>query len=255
VRRIAEGPAGVVAHAGGGRVRAPAAVLAVNAAAAGWPGLRLRLTVASSHMVITEPVPDVLEALGWTGGECIADRRTFLHYFRTTRDDRIAFGWAGGRLAFGARTGGRMEVDPAVIAQTRRDLLRVFPALTGRAITHAWGGPIDVSPTHLPVFGSRPGGRVHHGFGFTGNGVVPCHLGGRILAALALDRREAVTRLGLVEPPRVAVPPEPLRLVGGSIVRAAYLRRERLEDDGRRADPLTNFVTSIPARLGVHIGR
>ena len=53
-----------------------------------------------------------------------------------------------------------------VIAETERALRRFFPQTRGRAVTHAWGGPIDVSPTHLPIFGSR--GRVHHGFGFTG---------------------------------------------------------------------------------------
>ena len=37
----------------------------------------------------------------------------------------------------------------------KRDLLQMFPQLHGRRITHAWGGPIDVSPTHLPIFGSR----------------------------------------------------------------------------------------------------
>ena len=78
------------------------------------------------------------------------------------------------------------------------DLVRFFPQIRGRRLTHAWGGPIDVSPTHLPIFGSR--GRVHHGFGFTGNGVGPSYLGGEILARLALDRRDELTRLALVEP-------------------------------------------------------
>ena len=45
--------------------------------------------MTSSHIVLTEPVPDVLEEIGWTGGECITDGRTLLHYFRTTRDGRI----------------------------------------------------------------------------------------------------------------------------------------------------------------------
>src|SRR5207244_1398405 len=82
----------------------------------------------------------------------------------------------------------------------------------GRRVTHTWGGPIDVSPTHLPIFGSR--GSVHHGFGFTGNGVGPTYLGGEILARLALDRRDERTGLAIVEPPRKLFPPEPFRYVG-----------------------------------------
>lgn len=255
VRRLDARPGGAVADTDRGRLHARSAIVAVNAAAAGWAPLRRRLTVASSHIVLTEPVPDVLERIGWTGGECISDTRTFLHYFRTTRDGRILFGWAGGRMGFGGRTHGRMEVDAGVVEQTRADLLRAFPDLAGRAITHAWGGPIDVSPTHLPVFGTQPGGGAHYGFGFTGNGVGPSHMGGKILAALALDRRDPETRLALVEPEPVRVPPEPFRYVGGSIIRAALLHQERLEDEGASAGPVTRFVTGIPKRLGVHIGR
>ena len=73
----------------GGRVRAGAAVLAVGPSARSFRPLRSRLSVTSSHIVLTEPVPDVIERIGWTGGECITDGRTLLHYFRTTRDGRI----------------------------------------------------------------------------------------------------------------------------------------------------------------------
>jgi glycine/D-amino acid oxidase-like deaminating enzyme len=257
VRRLDTGPAGVVAETAGGRVRARAAVLAVNGATAGIAPFRRRLTVASSHIVLTEPVPDVLERIGWTGGECISDSRTFLHYFRTTPDGRIAFGWAGGRMGAGGRTGGRMEVDPDVVAQAARHLVELFPDLAGRRISHAWGGPIDVSPTHLLQLGTAPGasGNVFYAFGFTGNGVAPAWLAGRVLSALALDLREPETRLALVDPEPVRVPPEPWRWAGGSAIRRAYLRREALEDQGREADALTRFVTDVPRRMGVHIGR
>jgi len=236
-----------------GRVRAGAAVLAVNSATAGFPGFRLAHAVASSHIVLTEPVPDVLEELGWTGGEPIADGRTLLHYLRTTRDGRIAFGWGGGRMGFGARRLGRLDVDPGAARTARDDLLRFFPQLRGRRITHAWGGPIDVSPTHLPVFGSR--GRVHHGFGFTGNGVGPSYLGGEILARLALDRRDHLTRLALVDPERKLMPPEPLRWAGGSLIRFALVRADRAEDAGRAADPATRLVAGLPRRLGLRLPR
>jgi glycine/D-amino acid oxidase-like deaminating enzyme len=250
VRRLA--PAGV-AETDAGRVRARAAVLAVNSAAAGFPGHRLSLAVASSHIVLTEPVPDVLEEIGWNGGEAVADGRTMLHYLRTTPDGRIAFGWGGGRMAFGGRQSGRLEIDPDVIARTRASLVRFFPQLRNRAVTHAWGGPIDVSPTHLPIFGSRD--RVHHGYGFTGNGVGPTHLGGEILARLALDRRDELTRLPLVDPPRKLFPPEPLRYLGGAMIRQALVRKDAAEDEGRSPDPLTALVASLPRRLGLRLPR
>jgi glycine/D-amino acid oxidase-like deaminating enzyme len=205
--------------------------------------------------VLTEPVPDVVEALGWTGGEPITDGRALLHYLRTTRDGRILFGWAGGHMAAGARTGGRSDVDPKVIEQTRRDLLRVFPGLAGRRIEHAWGGPIDVSPTHLPAVVTLPGGRAFAAFGFTGNGVGPSHLAARCLASLALDRRDDASRLAIVDPPRRGVPPEPLRVAGASLIRAALARKEAAEERGERAGPASRFLASLPQRVGVHIVR
>jgi glycine/D-amino acid oxidase-like deaminating enzyme len=251
----ATGPRSVVAETAGGRVRAGAAVLAVNAATRGVRPLRSRLAVTSSHIVLTEPVPDVIEALGWTGGESITDGRTFVHYFRTTNDGRIVFGWGGGRLACGARLDGRIEVDPDVAQTTARHLVETFPALAGRRVTHAWGGPIDVSPSHLPQVGTLSDGPVHYAFGFTGNGVGPSHLAGRILSGLALDVRDDDTRLALVDPAPALVPPEPLAWLGGQVVRAALLRRERLEAEGRRADPLTRAVCAVPKALGIHVAR
>ena len=124
-----------------------------------------------------------------------------IHYFRTTPDGRIAFGWGGGRVVYGARTGGRAEVDPAVIAQVERHLRPLLSRrCAGRRIEHAWGGPIDVSPSHLPVIEQLEPG-IHCAFGYTGHGVGPSHMVGRSLASLALDRRDEPTRLAIVSPP------------------------------------------------------
>jgi glycine/D-amino acid oxidase-like deaminating enzyme len=255
VRALHVRPGEVVAETAGGRVRAGTAVLAVNASTRAFAPLRARVSVTSSHIVLTEPVPDVLDAIGWTGGECVTDARTFVHYFRTTRDGRIAFGWGGGRVAPGARLNGRTEVDPEVAEETRRHLVATFPALEGRAITHAWGGPIDVSPSHLPQIGTLDGAPVHYAFGFTGNGVGPCHLAGRVLAALAAGEPGGDADLALVDPAPAAVPPEPLAWLGGTVVRRAFLRKERLEEAGSAVDPLTRAVAAAPRALGIHVGR
>jgi glycine/D-amino acid oxidase-like deaminating enzyme len=197
----------------------------------------------------------VLEEIGWTGGESITDSRALIHYFRTTPDGRIAFGWGGGRVAPGARIRGRADVDPRVVAQVERQLVRYFPQLEGRRIEHAWGGPIDVSPIHLPVVGTIGADRVHFALGYTGNGVGPSHFIGRVLASLALDLRDRWSALPVVEPRLVRVPPEPLRYMGGAIVRRAVVRKERAEEQGRRADAVTRAVAGLPELLGIHIGR
>ncbi|HSC49181.1 MAG TPA: FAD-dependent oxidoreductase, partial [Gaiellaceae bacterium] len=71
VRRIDDGAVATTR----GRVRAKHVVVAVNAAAAGWKPLRRRLTVFGSYVVLTEPVPELLERIGWTGGEAVLDGR------------------------------------------------------------------------------------------------------------------------------------------------------------------------------------
>jgi glycine/D-amino acid oxidase-like deaminating enzyme len=248
-------PEGVAVDTPGGRVRARTAVFAINAATGTLAPLRNRLTVSSSHIVCTEPVPDVLDALGWRGGESISDGRALLHYMRTTRDDRIVFGWAGGRMAAGARLGGRMEVDHDVVAQVRADLVRFFPQLAGRRIAHAWGGPIDVSPTHRPAIVGMRGLPAWAAFGYTGNGVAPAHLFGRTLAALALDRRDPVTRLPFVDPAPRHVPPEPLRVAGAAVIRRALIRKEAAEEEGRAPDALSAGIAALPGVLGLHIVR
>ena len=247
---------GVTVETPGGVVRASAAVLAVGPAARSVGSLSSRLTVTSSHIVLTEPVPDLLEELGWTGGECITDGRTLLHYFRTTPDGRIAFGWGGGRLACGARVNGRAELDREMAAEVARHLERIFPGVRGRGIAHAWGGPIDVSPSHIPQIGSFPGAPVHYAFGFTGNGVGPSHLAGRALASLALDRRDEHSRLPIVGSEAGAwVPPEPLAWLGGNVVRSALVRVERAAEEGEQPDALSRAVSAAPRAVGMHLGR
>ena len=255
VAGLVDGVDGVRARTvGGGEVVAGRAVLAVNHASAGVAPLRGALSVASSHVVATEPVPERLERLGWTGGEGIADCRTMLHYFRTTRDGRVVFGWGGGRMGMGARRRPALDVDPSVQDATVRDLYALLPALRGVRIEHAWGGPIDVSPVHLPWFGTLRS--THYGFGFTGNGVGPTELGGRVLADLARGASTELTSLPIVGglPPR-RFPPEPLRFAGGSLIRAALVRRDDAEAAGRRPDPLTAAIASLPRLLGLNLPR
>lgn len=257
VRRFRETPDGVEATvATGARVRAPRGVLAIGPAAKAARGpLRSLLTVASSHIVITEPVPDVVEKLGWTGGEAITDGRSLVHYFRTTPDGRIAFGWGGGRIMMGAHLHGRAEVDPDVAAEVRGHLLDYFPDLAGRRLTHAWGGPIDASPTHLPGVTSLPRSRAWVAAGYTGNGVGPSNMVGRTLASLGLDLGDDPTRLAFVDSHIPHVPPEPFHWIGGESIRLAIAKKEEAEMANRRPGPISSAIAKVPQLLGFHIGR
>jgi glycine/D-amino acid oxidase-like deaminating enzyme len=52
-----------------GDVRAQHVVVATNAWAAAWAPIRRRLTNFGSYVVLTEPVPELLDEIGWTGGD------------------------------------------------------------------------------------------------------------------------------------------------------------------------------------------
>ena len=143
--------------AGDGEVLAGSAVLALNAWAAAWPWFGPRLVTWSSYIVLTEPIPDRLADIGWTGGEGVADARFTLHYLRTTPDGRIAIGGGGGRAGFAGRIGPAFTDSAADAARAAAGLRRLFPSLRDVRIEDAWGGPIDISADHLPWFGSVRG--------------------------------------------------------------------------------------------------
>ena len=241
---------------GEGQVMAGSAVVAVNAWAAAWPWFGRRLVTWSSYIVLTEPIPDRLAGIGWTGGEGLADARFTLHYLRTTLDGRIAIGGGGGRAGFGGRIDAAFTDDVSDVRRAAAGLRHLFPSLSDVRIEDAWGGPIDISADHLPWFGSIRGRPIHYGHGYSGNGVVPAVIGGRILAARAVERIDDPALslpLAAGRPPR-PFPPEPARYVGARLIREAAVRRESMEEHGRDPGRLLRAVSRLPRRLGYHLG-
>ncbi len=244
-----------VAETPGGSIRAGAAVVAVNAWAAQWKRFKRTVMPRGTYIVLTQPAPEKLEAIGWTGGEGVYDFRTALRYLRTTNDGRIAFGAASARAGMGTGLGPRMRYDEGSIAALIRDLHRMFPEFRGVELDCAWGGPIDVTGLHLPFFGSMgAAANVHYGLGFTGGGVGPSHLAGKILSGLAVGADDEFTRLPLVGIQPKRFPPEPLLSPGAAITQAAMVRKDEAEDEGRRAHPLVDLIARMPRRLGYRLG-
>jgi glycine/D-amino acid oxidase-like deaminating enzyme len=256
VTHVRDGPGGRLrVHAAQGSIRARRVVLAVNAWAAGWPGARSRVLAWGSYMVRSEPIPELVSSeLGWTGGESIVDARFSVHYLHVTRDGRIAIGAGGGRPGFGGRIGSSFTDDVNAARRAAFAFRWLFPQLHDVRLTDAWGGPIDVSPDHLPHVWTAHGGRMHIAAGYSGNGVAPSHLVGRLLAALVLDADEPITRLPIVGRPSPPFPPEPIRYVGARIMREAMIRREDAEEAGRRPNRVLRALSRIPRRLGYHLG-
>lgn len=264
VRDVRDGDGvGVTIRTDAGALVAEQVVVALNAWAAGWPRLGRRIVTWSSYMAMTEPIPERLADLGWTGGEGVTDARFTLHYLRTTPDGRIAIGGGGGRAGYRGRIGRTFTHDVGSVARAVAGLRRLFPSLENVRIEDAWGGPIDITADHLPFVGSMGAGRsgparVHYGHGYSGNGVGPSLVVGWILAALAARGLGAADDAAADSPlvgtrPR-AFPPEPFRSVGARVIREAIVRRELAEEAGRRPDPIVRTLSRLPRMLGYHLG-
>ena len=237
-----------------GSVRAPEIVVAINAAATGWRPVARHVTNFGSYVVLTEPVPEMLEEIGWTGGEAVLDARMFLHYFRTTPDGRVLMGSGSGPIGFRGRVDGRFTVDDATAARAEHGLRRLLPGLAEARIERAWGGPIDVSADHLPFFGTVKGKRIHYGLGYSGHGVGPTWLGGQILASLVQERDDEWTALPLASRRVASLPPEPLKHLGGALVRSSILACERADEENRRAPLPARVGAALPRLFGMEIG-
>ncbi|HEU5216744.1 MAG TPA: FAD-dependent oxidoreductase [Gaiellaceae bacterium] len=238
----------------GGVLRADEVVLATNAVLTGWKPASRNLTNFGSYVVLTEPAPELLAEIGWTGGEAIVDGRMFLHYFRTTDDGRVLMGSGSGPIGFGGRIDDRFSGDRPTAERAEAGLRRLLPGLAGVRVERAWGGPIDVSADHLPFFRTNPGTRIHFGAGYSGHGVGPSWLGGRILASLVLGADDEWTRLPLATRDVPRLPGEPFRRLGGGLVRWAIMSCEAAEEEGRRGPLAARAAAALPRLVGMELG-
>jgi glycine/D-amino acid oxidase-like deaminating enzyme len=225
-----------------GSVEADAVVLATNAWLARMRDLRRAIVPVASYIVLTEPAPERIARIGWTGGEALGDERLLVHYTHVTHDGRIAFGRGGGAIGSLGRVPWSMEHDRRVVEIVARDFRRFFPELRDLRLTHAWGGPIDRAPGHLPFAGSLDDAEhIRYFAGYSGNGVAPSRIGGRVLASLTLETRDELVASGIAEGPPGYLPPEPLRTIGGVLVRTAVRRAEAAEERERAPDPVSRI--------------
>lgn len=155
-----------------GVLRPKALILAGNAYLGNLvPALDNRIMPFSTQIIATEPLGERAKALLPTD-MCVEDVRYVLDYYRLSADRRLLFG--GGTVYGGT--------DPADIkAKIVPNLEKIFPALKGVRIDHAWSGNCAISFSRVPQLG-RLGGRTYFAHGYSGHGVVGSHLFGRILA-------------------------------------------------------------------------
>lgn len=237
------------------RIQAETVVLAMNAWLARFDAVRNALVVIGSDMVATEAAPGRLEETGWANGLGITDSRRLVHYYRTTLDGRIVFGKGGGALAYRGQVAGSFDGASSRQDEVERHFRRTYPNLADVAIAASWTGPIDYSVTGLPFFARFPqAANILCAAGYSGNGVGPSYLGGQVLADLVLGDETPWANSPLLCLPTSHMPPEPIRYLGGSVVRRTIAAKEQREDEGRRAGRLVTAISKLDPTSFVDLG-
>lgn len=178
------------------------------------PERRARILPVGTYIIATEPLSDTLASELLPSNCAVSDNQFILDYFRLSADRRLLF---GGKCTYTGRT-------PVNFAEgMRKDMLRVFPQLRDTRIDYAWGGHIDITLPRTPDFGHD--GPVYWAQGFSGHGVVPTCIAGRVLAE-AISGRPAHLDLFM----RLHNPPFPGGETLGALFQVAGMSWYRLRD-------------------------
>jgi glycine/D-amino acid oxidase-like deaminating enzyme len=230
-----------------GDVRAPRVVRATEAWTSHLPGHERDIAPVYSLVLATEPLPAELWApIGLRQGETFNDHRHLIIYGQRTADDRFVFGGRGAPYHLGSRIRPEFDHEPAVFDGLWRVLRELFPAVSSRAVTHTWGGPLGIPRDWYPSVGLDPATGVGWAGGYVGDGVASSNLAGRTLADLVRGERTERTALPWVNRRSPKWEPEPLRWLGVNlglrVMGSADDAEERSGKPSRRAELLAPFL-------------
>ncbi len=236
-------------------VKAKKVVLATNVWASALPELRKYVTPVSSTIIVTEPIPEKLTELGWQEGEGITDSYQMIGYYRPTREGRIAYGKSSADLTKGGKITRIFSQSDQGAKLAEQDFYNTYPMLDDVSIDDSWNGPIDYTNEHFPVFGHlKNAPHILYGVGWSGNGVSPSQIGGRILSSLALELDNEWSNSVLVgtldKGMNRAFPPRPFRYFGGQMVRYAIIRCERYEAQDKKPPKILQWIANLAGDIG-----
>ncbi len=163
---------GVTVQTAQGQIRANKLVLACNAYIDQLDRrIQGKILPVGTYMIATEPLSETAARQLLPSGYAVSDNQFVLDYFRLTKDHRLLF---GGKCSYTGRTPNNLTEG------LRQDMLKVFPQLAKTKIAFTWGGHIDITMPRTPDFGRL--NNVYWAQGFSGHGIVPTCVAGRVLA-------------------------------------------------------------------------
>ena len=161
-------------HTDKGSIRANHVILCGNAYMGNLvPYLDARVLPATSCIIATEPLSDEQLQQTMVRDVAVCDSRTALDYYRLSADKRLLFG------GLSNYTG----LEPSnVQAIMHAKMTKVFPSLKNTRIDYSWSGSMGISVRRMPQIGRIKNSNVLYISGYSGHGVAPTHMTGRILA-------------------------------------------------------------------------
>jgi glycine/D-amino acid oxidase-like deaminating enzyme len=194
-----------------GAVYARVAVIAAGAWASGFPAFRRNLVPKYMYAIASEPLSAPMRSrVDWDGCDALTEPGPQSHHYRLTEDGRILC--SGGELVarFPPTIGAANDRHEQSFARLQAHFSKTFPQLEGVRFTHAWGGPVAVSPDGLARFASLSS-RLHYGWTHAEHDVSASFLGGRILSDLVAGDTSDHGSFPFVGEPRRRFAPQPLR--------------------------------------------
>ena len=180
-----------------GPVRCAETVIATNGYTGPLtPDLRKRLVPATSHIIVTEELPEDLRRSLIPNGRTISETPRVLCYYRMTPDGkRVMF---GGRARF-------TDVDPETRAKLiHRRMADRFPQLEDARVTHSWTGYFAFTYDFLPHLGTWRD--MHYCLGCNGSGVAIMTYLGYLVARRILQNDALDSPFVGLDLPRIPVP-------------------------------------------------
>ena len=159
-----------------GTLEAEQVLLAAGASPQSPFFFRRRLIPIGSFIIATAPLsPEQARSIMPTRRNAVTSAHVG-HYFRLTADDRLIF---GGRTRFALSGPDSDQISGRML---QAQLKERFPQIADMAITHCWGGRVDLTRDRLPRAGEQDG--LHYALGYSGHGVQMSVSMGQTMAAV-----------------------------------------------------------------------
>lgn len=137
------------------------------------PYLDARVLPSTSCIIATQPLTEEQIQQTLPQDVAVCDSRTALDYYRLSADKRMLFGGLSNYT-------GLEPVNAQHIM--RKKMLKIFPSLANARIDYCWSGNMAISVRRMPQLGRIKDSNVLYVTGYSGHGVAPTHMSGRILA-------------------------------------------------------------------------